>query len=454
MSIRWTNRDYIEQACPVCAAVGAIAFMEVDHAGRAICFQRCTKCHSVYPSPFVDDASDGVGGYKIGRSADDMSLKHYVEVGAGVDSLIQPLLTVVDRPRGRLLDVGCGFGFLVAVWQSEAGLDCAHGIELASYGHWGRELLSIDISHTLLGSNPAVDGRTFDYVWAGEVIEHVDDPLAFLTQIKSRLAAGGMLLLTTPDAACVSPETSAADLMAALYLGAHRFLLSAEKFESLLRSVGFANVAVKRRGATLVAWASDKPLPFLRDVEVRSAAITARYLEALTDNANPWLRGGALYRLFKFSINQADFYAADRYCDRLLDVVTDQIGPEKGWRVFINNIETKGLARADLIRAMPCYLGPFMFYRAMLLLNHYQNFGDAFRNFDLAGEICRYWVETSLEIAQEPASLLTAIHFHRELCLRRLSLEGRELLAFSQINDPNGFSTFRKRYQDELHWPA
>ena len=454
MRFRWTNRDYIEQACPVCAAVGSIAFMEVDHAGRAIRFQRCTKCHSVYPSPFVDDASDGVGGYQIGRSADDMSLKHYIEVGAGVDSLIQPLLTVVDRPQGSLLDVGCGFGFLVAVWQSQAGLGSAHGIELASYGHWGRELLSIDISHTLLGSNPAVDDRTFDYVWAGEVIEHVDDPLIFLTQVKSRLAAGGMLLLTTPDAACVSPETSAADLMAALYLGAHRFLLSAKKFESLLRNVGFANVAIKRRGATLVAWASDKPLQFLPDVDVRSAAMTARYLETLSDNANPWLRGGALYRLFKIAINQADFSSARRHGDQLIDIITDQIGPEKEWSEFLDNIKVKLFAHGDLIRTMPCYLGPFLFYRAILFLNGDKNYMEAFRCFDLASDICRYWVETSLEIAQEPASLLTAIHFHRELCLRRLSYEGREFLAFSEINDPNGFSAFRKRYRDELHWPA
>jgi 2-polyprenyl-3-methyl-5-hydroxy-6-metoxy-1,4-benzoquinol methylase len=39
---------------------------------------------------------------------------------------------------------------------------------------------------------------SFDVVWAGEVIEHVADTAAWLSEVRRVLRAGGLLLLTTP----------------------------------------------------------------------------------------------------------------------------------------------------------------------------------------------------------------------------------------------------------------
>lgn len=43
------------------------------------------------------------------------------------------------------------------------------------------------------------DGRTFDVVFAGEVIEHIFDDGRFLEQVRGILAPGGILALTTPN---------------------------------------------------------------------------------------------------------------------------------------------------------------------------------------------------------------------------------------------------------------
>ena len=47
-------------------------------------------------------------------------------------------------------------------------------------------------------------GRSFDVVWAGEVIEHLSNAGAFLDAARRHLRPGGTLVLTTPNAFAVS----------------------------------------------------------------------------------------------------------------------------------------------------------------------------------------------------------------------------------------------------------
>ena len=47
-------------------------------------------------------------------------------------------------------------------------------------------------------------GRSFDVVWAGEVIEHLSNAGAFLDSARNHLRDGGLLVLTTPNAFAIS----------------------------------------------------------------------------------------------------------------------------------------------------------------------------------------------------------------------------------------------------------
>ncbi len=44
-----------------------------------------------------------------------------------------------------------------------------------------------------------MEDASFDAVWAGEVIEHVLDTAAWLSELRRVLRSGGRLLLSTPD---------------------------------------------------------------------------------------------------------------------------------------------------------------------------------------------------------------------------------------------------------------
>jgi 2-polyprenyl-3-methyl-5-hydroxy-6-metoxy-1,4-benzoquinol methylase len=98
----------------------------------------------------------------------------------------------------RVLDVGCGEGRFAAE-LARAGATVV-GIDIAEEPlRRARELhpeLDVGLVDPLGGWQLA--DASFDVVWAGEVIEHVADTAAWLSEIRRVLRPGGRLLLSTP----------------------------------------------------------------------------------------------------------------------------------------------------------------------------------------------------------------------------------------------------------------
>ena len=97
------------------------------------------------------------------------------------------------------LDVGCGAGLLCEplsrLGATVTGVDAAPELIEAARAHAAGQHLAITYH---AGGVEEVDGR-FDLITAMEVIEHVASPIAFLRDLKARLAPGGLLLLSTPN---------------------------------------------------------------------------------------------------------------------------------------------------------------------------------------------------------------------------------------------------------------
>jgi 2-polyprenyl-6-hydroxyphenyl methylase/3-demethylubiquinone-9 3-methyltransferase len=107
------------------------------------------------------------------------------------------LLAHVD-PGMRVLDVGCGEGVFAAelarAGAQVVGIDAAEEpLRRARARHPELDLRLVDGE----GEWPLPDAG-FDVVWAGEVIEHVADTAAWLSEVRRVLRSGGALLLSTP----------------------------------------------------------------------------------------------------------------------------------------------------------------------------------------------------------------------------------------------------------------
>lgn len=100
----------------------------------------------------------------------------------------------------RLLDIGCGGGLLsepmARLGAIVVGADAAAGNIPVAQLHADQEGLEIDYRHTTAEAL-AEAGEQFDVVLNMEVVEHVADPLAYLTACQQLLKQDGLMLCST-----------------------------------------------------------------------------------------------------------------------------------------------------------------------------------------------------------------------------------------------------------------
>lgn len=178
--------------CPVCGEADATEVVSFPQ----LSFGRCAGCGLLYkreqdpalPRKYESEYFEQGGARYLERWA------HRVR-----KSRRHVLACLEFAPHARsLLDVGCSAGYVLEAARSlglrEAGLDVsAYTVELCRQ----RGLRAEQGTLTAL---PFADGE-FDVVTAKHTLEHVQDPLKGLAELRRVLAPGGVALIVVPDAA-------------------------------------------------------------------------------------------------------------------------------------------------------------------------------------------------------------------------------------------------------------
>jgi SAM-dependent methyltransferase len=160
------------------------------------------------------------------------------------------LLLGAVRPGERVLDLGSGAGRFVAALR-DAGADVV-GVELAEAALErarrnapGADLRLVEPD----GSLPLGHGEV-GVVWCSEVLEHVPDTIAFLTEIRRVLRRGGRLVLTVPDHGRLKRTLLALTHYDAHYdpLGQHLRFYTRRSLTRALHAAGFEDVELAPLG--------------------------------------------------------------------------------------------------------------------------------------------------------------------------------------------------------------
>jgi 2-polyprenyl-3-methyl-5-hydroxy-6-metoxy-1,4-benzoquinol methylase len=169
---------------------------------------------------------------------------------------------------GALLDVGAAAGFFVDEARSR-GWD-AQGIDVSEpMVEWGRRTLDVPLERATLAD--VTDGP-FDALTMWDYIEHSLDPAADLRRAQELLRPGGVLALSTGDAATWVARLSGSrwHLLTPRH---HNFFFTAATLGELLARSGFEVVSLDHRGGRY-------PVRYL--VHKLGTLVPSRRLESLT----------------------------------------------------------------------------------------------------------------------------------------------------------------------------
>jgi len=186
--------------CPLCSTKAEKKlYQEGDY-----CMVRCLRCGFIYQNPRPAQ-QELLNAYQTYLPETEEEIEAW---GRMMEPVFRRGADLIERhiSQGRLLDVGSGYGFFLALMQSR-GWEVM-GLEVsptgADYGRkrWGLSILPQPWEQALFPEGE------FDVVTAFYVIEHLPDPLAFLREVHRIVRPGGMILLryphTTPIKAILS----------------------------------------------------------------------------------------------------------------------------------------------------------------------------------------------------------------------------------------------------------
>lgn len=390
----WSQRPARDAECPACGSGGTKPFVLTVYPSWVgtdrLDLHSCPACASKF---FPDFEYPEYGTTLYGPGA----IKFYVEAGAGVDQLVAPLFAAPASRGGRYLDVGCGFGFAPDFARHMLAMD-AIGVDPSQFAAAGSEGLGVPIIQDYLTPELDLGTEPFALAVASEVVEHIKNPCAFIKLIRDRLSEDGALILTTPDADSVDPQTPPSMLALLLSPTLHYTLFSATRLEQALREAGFREVKVVKRSHTLVAVASPGNVPVDPSAAI-DRGLFERYLDQRRKSvqADSWLAHGLTYRLLKELTNTGQYAKATAAFGDLRGSVA---------RVYDMDLDApdtlaRNFSGADSFELFahkyPMNLGGIAYFRGIIALNAAGKPAVASRYFDLAA---RYGSELRAQLAR------------------------------------------------------
>lgn len=262
-----TLRTFAPSRCPACGEPSEDAFYDRLRITDGFLVLACRGCaHQVLRAcpPLPYDSDD---------EFEPVVLERYIKaMKQSRQAAARTMLEAVAAKRaghGTLLDIGASFGWLVEEalrmgWQAE-------GIEPSSIASESAQSKGLPVLHGFFPDDMPRDGRLWDVITLMDVLEHLEDPLTILSEIRGRLSRNGVLALQVPDSRGLFLRTSEclARISSGRFVGPllrmyqtqfpypHLHYFHPGSMERLLSRAGFETIQV-RATQTIVGATSDR----------------------------------------------------------------------------------------------------------------------------------------------------------------------------------------------------
>jgi SAM-dependent methyltransferase len=191
-----TDSAYVR--CNLCGADDYVVRFEAGVAQAARVVQ-CKQCSLMYANPRADVPDHvQVEQFDVDFVDQNLDAERFKKESLQVRDYDSTRRILGDRfpARGKLLEVGSGFGYLLDHFRRDGWK--VTGVEPnAGLTRHAQNALKLDVLPKILPEAKFPDA-SFDAVLMMHVIEHVPDPLDTLSEIWRVLRPGGMLVMETP----------------------------------------------------------------------------------------------------------------------------------------------------------------------------------------------------------------------------------------------------------------
>lgn len=134
----------------------------------------------------------------------------------------------------RVLEVGCASGFFLHEIRESVG--SVTGIELTENYVLYANSIGLDVRRSL----DEVPDNSFDVIFMFHVLEHINDPIAYLMQIRNKLAPDGKLIIEVPNVEDILVSVYKIKQHLDFYWEiAHNFYFSKSSLGTVLQKAGY-----------------------------------------------------------------------------------------------------------------------------------------------------------------------------------------------------------------------
>ena len=233
--------------CNLCGRQGG----KLIHREGRYTIWKCPSCDFIYLNPRPDSTSLR-SAYQSYLPEDELGIERWRTMMVPVFSWAADFIEKTI-PKGRVLDVGTGYGHFL--WEMKRRGWDALGLEISGTGvEFARRQLGVNILAGTLEESRLSDSH-FDAVTAFYVIEHLDDPMAFLRECHRVLKPGGLILIRYPHTTPIKGFLAMLGIPNSLYdTPYHLSDFSPKTMERFLGKAGFAGCQSHIGGYTRPAY--------------------------------------------------------------------------------------------------------------------------------------------------------------------------------------------------------
>jgi len=185
----------MEKNCPLCKFEN-IKFFVTDYKKNQ--YWKCNKCEFVFQNPIIKYSyNENYWTTAIdpdGKEKDQTKMKEF-KIKNWYGEIIE---FIKNKKPGKILDIGCGLGYLLAsipnTWEK-------HGSDGSNFAisFMKKNDPTIIIEEINLEKPPVEYQKKFDVVVCYHVIEHIKNPDIFFKHLSMMVKSGGILIIGTPN---------------------------------------------------------------------------------------------------------------------------------------------------------------------------------------------------------------------------------------------------------------